>query len=254
MQDGSLRKIRMALPEVHEKSDEKYPVLYLFDGQNIFDREDSFAGVLWDVEEAVEKLVSRKIIGPLIVAAIDNAGEKRLDEYGPWPFKDRMYSSEGKGGEFAAFFTEKVIPLVEEKYPVSRKRRDRYLAGSSMGGLMTAYMGAKYPALFSALGVFSLASWVSEKPFLEMLYEEGDFRETRIFLQVGTEESRDEKTGVDIAGSQTYVDNTLNYLRALLARGADYNEISLHIAVGKTHNEEVWASFMPRFLEWLQEK
>ncbi|MFH5837012.1 alpha/beta hydrolase [Proteiniclasticum sp. C24MP] len=254
MHDARLRKIRIALPEDNQPG-EKYPVLYLFDGQNIFDKKDSFAGVTWDVENAVEKLVREKIIKPLIIVAIDNAGENRLDEYGPWPFKDEIYSSEGKGNEFAAFLVEELIPQVEEKYPISRNREDRFLAGSSMGGLITAYIGAKYPEIFSSLGVFSLASWVSEKPFLKMLNEEGDFKDMRFFIQVGTEESRDEKTGkVDIENSQIYVDNTLNYLRALLERGADYSRISLTIAVGKTHHEEVWASFMPQFLKWLHDK
>lgn len=254
MHDGSSRKIRVALP-TEMKPFETYPVLYLFDGQNVFDKADSFAGVIWDVEKAADQLVREKVIKPLILVAIDNAGDKRLDEYGPWPFEDELYSSLGQGGEFAAYFAEKIIPLVEDRYPIKRRREDRALAGSSMGGLMTAYIGTKYPELFSALGVFSLASWVSEKPFLAMVHEEGNFRDMRFFLQVGTEESRDAETGkVDIEDSQIYVNNTLNYLRALLERGAEYKGVSLNIAVGKTHNEEVWAGFMPQFLEWLSEK
>ncbi|HSR04616.1 MAG TPA: alpha/beta hydrolase-fold protein [Proteiniclasticum sp.] len=252
MNDARLRKVRILLPEDYKQSNEKYPVLYMFDGQNVFDEEDSFGGVTWGVQESVEKLVKEKKIRPLIIVAIDNAGEKRLDEYGPWAFSDDTYSSEGKGKEFAAFFVETFIPIMEEKYPISTDKRSRYLAGSSMGALITAYIGTKYPELFSSLGLFSLASWVSEKEFLKMIHKEGNFSETRFFIQVGTEESRGEKSGkVEIESSQKYVDNTLRFIRAVILRGADAHQMSVNIAVGKTHNEEAWASFMPQFLTWL---
>ena len=252
MNDDHLRKVRILLPEDYERSSEKYPVLYMFDGQNVFDEEDSFGGVTWGVKETVENLVNEKKIRPLIIIALDNAGEKRLDEYGPWAFSDDTYSSEGKGKEFAAFFVESFIPIMEEKYPILTDRSSRYLAGSSMGALITAYLGAKYPKLFSSLGIFSLASWVSEKEFLKMIHKEADFRETRFFIQVGTEESRGEKSGkVEIESSQKYVDNTLRFIKAVILRGADAHHMSVNIAVGKTHNEEAWASFMPQFLLWL---
>lgn len=252
MNDDRLRKVRILLPEDYERSSEKYPVLYMFDGQNVFDEEDSFGGVTWGVKETVEKLVNEKKIRPLVIIALDNAGEKRLDEYGPWTFSDDTYSSEGKGKEFAAFFVENFIPIMEEKYPILTDRSSRFLAGSSMGALITAYIGTKYPKLFSSLGIFSLASWVSEKEFLKMIHKEGDFRETRFFIQVGTEESRGEKSGkVEIESSQKYVDNTLRFIKAVILKGADAHHMSVNIAVGKTHNEEAWASFMPQFLLWL---
>lgn len=252
MNDGLFRKVRILLPEDYERSNEKYPVLFMFDGQNVFDEEDSFGGVTWGVQQSAEKLVKDNKIRPLIIVAIDNAGEKRLDEYGPWAFSDDTYSSEGKGKEFAVFFAETFIPLMEEKYPISTDRKSRYLAGSSMGAMITAYIGTKYKELFSSLGLFSLASWVSEREFLDMLHGEGDFRETRFFIQVGTEESRGEKSGkVEIESSQKYVDNTLRFIREVILRGADPHNMSVNIAVGKTHNEEAWASFMPQFLTWL---
>lgn len=252
MNDDRPRKVRILLPEDYERSGEKYPVLYMFDGQNIFDEEDSFAGATWRVQETVENLVKEKKIRPLIIIALDNAGERRLDEYGPWTFSDDTYSSEGKGKEFAEFYAETFIPIMEGKYPILTDKESRYLAGSSMGALMTAYIGTNYPEMFSSLGIFSLASWVSEKEFLEMIYIEGDFSETRFFIQVGTEESRGEKSGkVEIESSQKYVDNTINFIRAAILKGADAHNMSVNIAVGKTHNEEAWASFMPQFLMWL---
>ncbi len=255
MYDDSLRKVRVALPEDYKRSGEQYPVVYLFDGQNVFDKEDSFAGVIWDVQKSMENLVKEKKIEPMIIVAIDNAGENRLDEYGPWAFSDDLYSSNGSGEKFAVCFVETILPLLEKRYPIAAEMEKRYLAGSSMGGLITAYIGTKYPERFSSLGIFSLASWVSEKEFLETIYKEGDFSKTRFFIQVGTEESRDEQSGkVEIGKSQKYVDNTLNYLRAILSRGANMDNISLNIAVGKTHNEEVWASFIPQFLMWLSRK
>lgn len=252
MQDGRPRKVRVALPEDYDESDRAYPVLFMFDGQNLFDEEDSFAGTVWGVDRALDHLIREGKAEPMIIVGIDNKGEERLDEYGPWAFQVERYSSRGEGKDFARYFIEHMIPELEQRYRLSCSPRDRFLAGSSMGGLITAYIGTRYRGMFSSLGIFSISSWVSEKEFLRMIKEEGDFSQTRFFIQVGTEEVRDEISGkVDFAASQRYIESTLDFIRSLAASGGRISDMSIHIGAGKTHNEAAWSSYMPDFIQWL---
>ena len=254
MPDSTLRKVRVALPDDYRESDEIYNVLYMFDGQNLFDEEDSFAGEIWNVHNALDTLVKEKKIRPMVIIGIDNGGESRLDEYGPWPFKDEFYSSRGEGDLFAEYFVQTLLPLMEEKYRVSREKNGRFIAGSSMGALITAYVVTKFKDVFSSAGIFSLASWVSEKPFLQMLMDEGSYDDLRFFVQVGTEETRLTDGNPDYADSQEYINNSLNFLKAVLLKGANIDNICVRIGAGKTHNESAWAGYMPEFLLWLNER
>lgn len=251
MLSGEKRRVRLLLPE-QVKDGEKVPVLYMFDGQNLFEKEDAFGGVTWGVQEALKALLERKDAVPMAVVGIDNAKENRLDEYGPWPFTVENHSSAGEGDIFAKDFIERILPLLEKEYPLKTEREYRALAGSSMGGLMTAYIGAKYPEIFGTLGVFSLASWVSEEPFLEMLETEGEFRNARIFLQVGTEEEREAEGKVEYEHSQTYIDNSMRFLKKALKKGASLEDLVIKIGAGKTHNEGAWASYMEEFIQYVQ--
>ncbi|SFO11339.1 alpha/beta hydrolase [Proteiniclasticum ruminis] len=251
MLSGEKRRVRLLLPE-RLKAGEKVPVLYMFDGQNLFEKEDAFGGVTWGVQEALEALIDRQEALPMAVVGIDNAGACRLDEYGPWPFIVENYSSAGEGGNFAKHFIERILPLLEKEYPLKTEREYRALAGSSMGGLMTSYIGATYPEMFGTLGVFSLASWVSEEPFIEMLEKEGEYRNARIFLQVGTEEEREAEGKVDYEHSQTYIDNSMRFLKKALKKGASLEDLMVKIGAGKTHNEGAWASYMEEFIQYVQ--
>lgn len=254
MADNSLRKVRVALPDDYKASGEIYPVLYMFDGQNLFDVEDSYAGVVWNVHEAMDSLVKEKKMRPMVIIGIDNASGSRLDEYGPWPFRDKAYASRGEGNVFAEHFVHCLLPLLEERYPISCEKNGRFVAGSSMGALISAYITTRYKEVFSSAGIFSLASWVSEKPFLQMIMEEGSYENLRFFIQVGTEESYLEDGTPDYAASQKYINNSLNFIEAILRRGARVDNIRMNIGAGKTHNEGAWAEYMPEFLLWLDEE
>lgn len=251
MPDKSLRKVRVALPDDYRESGESYPVLYMFDGQNLFEEEDSFAGTVWNVHGAMDRLLKEKKISPMVVIGIDNGGDSRLDEYGPWPFSDEVYSSRGEGDVFADFFVKTFLPLLEEKYRISRDKNERFIAGSSMGALISAYIATKYKDVFSSAGIFSLASWVSEEPFLQLIMEEGRYEHFRFFVQVGTEETRLEDGKPDYAASQMYINNSLRFLKAVLLKGAKIENINMNIGAGMTHNEGAWAGYMSEFLLWL---
>lgn len=253
MPDRTMRKIRIALPDDYRESDKIYPVLYMFDGQNLFEEKDSFAGTVWNVHGAMDRMVKEKNMSPMVIIGIDNGGDSRLDEYGPWPFRDEEYSSRGEGDLFADFFVQTLLPQMEAKYRISKERKGRFIAGSSMGALITAYIVTKYKDVFSTAGIFSLASWVSEKPFLEMLMNVGSYENTRFFLQVGTEENRLEDGKPDYDESQKYINNSLNFLKAVILKGANISDICVNIGAGNTHNEGAWAGYMPEFLLWLDE-
>lgn len=251
MDNGEKKRVRLLLPE-KKTAEERFPVLYMFDGQNLFEEEDAYGGVTWGLREALEKLMEERKALPMAIVGFDNAGPHRLDEYGPWPFQVDAYTSDGSGAAFSSFLVHQIIPELEAKFPLMDDKEGRALAGSSMGGLMTAYTGAAYPDVFSSLGVFSLASWVSEEPFLKMLEEQGDYRGARIFLQVGTEEERGVDGKVEYAHSQTYIDNSMRFVKKALKIGASLEDLEIHIGAGKTHNEGAWASYMEEFLQFIQ--
>lgn len=252
MYDGKQRRIRVVLPDEYHETDMSYPVLFMFDGQNLFDVADSFAGTVWGVQDALEAQMLSDQAAPMIIIGIDNKSDGRLDEYGPWPFQSEQHSSNGGGKVFAEYFIKDLIPELENRFRISKSPKERFLAGSSMGALITAYIGTTYKDSFSSLGIFSISSWVSEKEFLDMLKTEGDFSNTRFFIQVGTEEVREEETGkVDYMESQKYIENTLNFIKAAAGRGACMERMSIHMGAGKTHNEAAWASYMDAFIKWL---
>ena len=135
------RRVRVLLPkDYHKETWATYPVLYLHDGQNVFYSREAFAGYSWKLIPTIKQNID---LPKMIIVGIDNHGEKRLDEYGPWqsdlPTEGR---AGGDGMAYADWVVNTVKPFIDHKYRTKPGRQNTLLAGSSMGGLITAYMGA----------------------------------------------------------------------------------------------------------------
>lgn len=244
------RRIRVYLPDNYSSTTENYPVLYLHDGQNVFYDKESFSGYSWRVIENIEANTN---IPKIIVVAIDNANEKRLDEYGPWKTEDKrrfeLSDCGGDGKKYAEWLVKTVKPWVDQNYRTLTDFSNSLLAGSSMGGLITSYIGSKYPDVFGHLGIFSLASWFSEKTFLKFINDHPLNNHTKVYVQVGTDEGYETAHLINqTLMSQSYVDVTLRYVNTLLSQGLSNHQIMLKINCGETHTEKSWADHMGEFL------
>lgn len=251
--DGKDRQIRVILPENYQTSGHKYPVLYMFDGQNLFNPEDSFAGTTWGVREALEKLISEGKAEPMILVGIDHADEMRLTEYSPWNLVFRDCHIEGEGAIFSEFLIRKLIPMLEEKYPIKPGKAGRTLAGSSMGALISSYIALKYPDHFSAFGIFSLCSWVNKDAFTLFLRTQAEYTDAQFFVQVGGREGYDSNTDThDIQVSQSYLKDSRDFVEDLKELGVPDSHITFKVGEEDWHSESSWKKYMPEFLEWIQ--
>ncbi len=250
--NGMKRKVRVLLPNDYKSSGRKYPTLYMFDGQNVFSGR-AYTGVSWGVKEALEELLGQGLIEPMVVIAFDHAEEMRMSEYSPGNLTLGGQEVEGEGTIFSEFMIGKLIPWLEEKYPLKAEPSARALAGSSMGGLMTAYTAMKHPGVFSAYGIFSLCSWVNREAFTAFCKAHPVDPDGRFFVQVGTREGLNAKTGEeDRAVSEAYLKDSLAFVDGLLEKGVTEENIRLIRAEGDWHSEIAWRKYMPEFLYWLR--
>lgn len=245
------RRIRILLPkDYHENLEKSYPVLYMFDGQNVFHSKEAYAGHSWKV---IPHLKQNPQIPDLMIVAIDNDGEQRLNEYTPWPMNpsevEKTQQIGGLGQAHAKWLVEAVKPFVDRHYRTQTVKERTFLAGSSLGGLMTAYIGAAYPTVFGVLGVFSLASWVNDQAFLDYLTHHPLESDTKVYLQVGTQEGNDEDQAFTERNvNQMYLDSSLWYYQTLLRTDHPLDNIWFRIQADETHSEEYWALHFGEFL------
>lgn len=249
------RTIRIWLPDGYKKDTRhRYPVLYMHDGQNLFEKHTAAYGEIWDVQGAMHKLMQEHIFRGGIVVGIDNARSvKRMDEYSPWVNEnvDELGSHHPMGGEgeaYARFIVETLKPQVDARYRTLPNRRHTGVAGSSMGGFISLYMGARYPHIFSMVGAFSTAVWFKEDALHESLRSMDLRYPVRWYLDVGTKETSNPKIS-DF--DRVYVQGTKDVRAQLLEIGVPESSIRMVIEDGAIHNEKDWARRLPNALRWL---
>jgi predicted alpha/beta superfamily hydrolase len=188
---GNQRDVLVYLPRGYRPlSRRRYPVLYLHDGQNVFDAATSFAGVEWGVDETAERLIKEGLIEPLIIVAVANRGEERIHEYAPTPGvidakAKRKKRSKGLARKYGHFLIDELKPYIDRKYRTNPDAEFTGLGGSSLGGLVTLAIGILYPHAFSRLMVMSPSIWwdnfaiyrlvdsIEQKPLLKIWLDTG---------------------------------------------------------------------------------
>jgi len=151
---NTTRRIWIYLPPDYVSSRKKYPVLYMHDGQNLFDDKTSFAGE-WQIDEALDKIY-QETGKSAIVVGIDNGGEKRMEELSP--FKNEKYGG-GNGENYMRFIVETLKPYIDGNFRTKPGRKHTILGGSSLGALISVYGGVKHPGTFGKILAFSNAFW-----------------------------------------------------------------------------------------------
>jgi len=197
---GNRRDILVYLPRGYRRFlGRRYPVLYLHDGQNVFDAATSFAGAEWGVDETAERLIRAKLIEPLIIVAVANMGEERVHEYAPTrgiidAKARRKKRSKGLAGHYAEFLAEELKPYIDRKYRTKTDPEFTGLGGSSFGGLVTLAIGILYPHIFRRLMVMSPSIWWDNFVIYRLVDSIEQKPPSKIWLDTGTAEPGWEQT------------------------------------------------------------
>ncbi|MHA6727253.1 alpha/beta hydrolase [Chryseobacterium sp. A301] len=230
------RRIWIYLPPSYTSSNKKFPVLYLHDGQNLFDKATSYAGE-WGVDETLNTL-SKEGYAESIVVGIDNGGEKRMDELSP--FKNEEYKAGGSGDEYLAFVVETLKPYIDSHYRTKASRKNTTLGGSSLGALISVYGGVKYPDTFGNILAFSSAFWFNREPLMTYIKEsDHSLRKQRYYFIEGEKESFD--MGKD----------TSKVITLLKEKGVKTKNVFYKVHPDGKHNEAYWNREFPGAYKWL---
>lgn len=179
------RRVSVYLPPDYQRDAQKrFPVLYLQDGQNLFDPQTSFAGTAWGVDKTAQQLILQKKIPPLLIVGIDNTGEQRLDEYTPTPTRGRG----GKAEAYGKMLIEELKPFIDQHYRTLPAREFTGLGGSSLGGLVSLHLGLQRHDVFSRLAVISPSLWWGNGSILREVEALPQRLPLRIWLDIGGRE------------------------------------------------------------------
>jgi predicted alpha/beta superfamily hydrolase len=227
-------------PGYDEEPDRQYPVLYLHDGQNLFDPRTSFIpGRTWQMAETADAVIEAGEVEPLIIVGIANTGEHRIAEY--TPTRDWKMGG-GDANKYGDLLTQDLLPFISGTYRVRQGVENTGLGGSSLGGLVTLYLGLKYSDIFGKLAVMSPSVWWNHKSIVGYVNETASKlrRHPRIWLDVG-----------DAEGRRTLAD--AEYLERRLKAGGWQLERDLHFepVAGGTHDEASWARRVGPMLRFL---
>jgi predicted alpha/beta superfamily hydrolase len=215
----------------------RFPVLYMHDGQNVFDGATAYiAGKEWEADEAAERLIEEGRIEPLIIVAVDNGGMARADEYLPTVHR-------GHGGrldQYARMLIEEVKPWADETFRTRPGREDTGIAGSSFGGIASLWIGLTHSDVFGKIAALSTSVNFDDEQILRFVAALPGKPEAMIWTDMGT----DEGPGQIKAGRR---------LRdALVAKGwEEGRDLAYLEAEGEPHNEVAWSKRMPAILEFL---
>ena len=191
---GNQRDVLVYLPRGYRPlSGRRYPVLYLHDGQNVFDAATSFSGVEWSMDETAERLIKESLIEPLIIVAVANTGEERIHEYAPTrgvidARAKRKKRSKGLARKYGHFLTDELKPYIDRKYRTKPDAEFTGLGGSSLGGLATLGIGILYPHAFGRLMVMSPSIWWDDFAIYRLVDSIEQKLPLKIWLDTGTAE------------------------------------------------------------------
>jgi enterochelin esterase-like enzyme len=240
------RFLRVWLPPGYDdapNASRRYPVLYLNDGQNLFESATSFNGVEWQVDETADRLIREVVIPPLIIVGIDNTGKSRIREYMPHrslhPIMMRAH-----GTRYPSFLFKEVIPFIARNYRVAAGPENTGLGGSSLGALIALYTAAVRPGTIGRLLLESPSLWASNRQLIRQSRGVKRWPE-RVYLATGTAEAgRKDK-------DQSVVDDVRELAAILHRAGLDDTHLKLVIDEGAAHNEASWAKRFPEALAFL---
>jgi predicted alpha/beta superfamily hydrolase len=225
------RRIWIYLPASYAHSKKNYPVLWMHDGQNVFEDSSSFSGE-WGVDEALDTLGPK--YGEMIVVAVDHGGEKRFNEYSPYGAEK---FGKGEGDAYVDFLVKTLKPYIEKHYRTIKKASGNYIAGSSMGGIISLYAILKYPDQFGGAGILSPAFWITPG-IKDDVRKYGSKVKGKLYFYAGKMES------------ETMVQDMLAVFDEM--QKCSKAKMKSVIRDDGKHNESTWRKEFPLFYKWIR--
>lgn len=225
------RKIWMYLPFDYSTTTKRYPVIYMHDGQNVFDEFTSGFGE-WGVDEFLDTF--KKNMKTCIIVAIEHGADKRMKEYNPYEF--RKYGK-GEGDKYVRFIAETLKPYIDKNFRTIKNRNNTLIAGSSMGGLISLYAVIRYPNVFGGAGFFSPAFWTAPGLDNDIKKLSASFN-PKLFFYAGGKESD------EMIPDMKHIEQLIK----AYAPNAIIKEITDQHA---SHNEIAWKHYFPAFYNWI---
>lgn len=229
------RRIWLYLPEGYEGSQDSFPVVYLQDGQNLFDVRTAFAGE-WKVDESLDSLAK---LGrqQAIVVGVDNGGARRIDEYTPW--RHPVHGG-GQGEDYVEFIVGELKPYVDQQFRTRKDARNTAIGGSSLGGLISLYAALRHPDVFGNVIAFSSSFWFSDSIYRKETYVSSPSGDVpRLYLIAGA-----------LEGGQQ-VGDMYRFRDSLLVWGWPEQSVFAEHHPDGRHNEAYWAREFPDAYSWL---
>lgn len=233
------RNVYVYLPDqLGDDPDARFPVLYMFDGHNVFFDSDATYGKSWGMKDYMDETGT-----PLIIVAVEcNHGRNyaRLKEYSPFTFNDPKFGRiVGKGRRYMDWLVNTLKPMIDSRYPTLPEREATFIAGSSMGGLMSLYAALDYNGAFSRAACLSPSLWVHPRKSLRMIERARIAPDTCIYFDYGTQEMGNHPKNTEVLCAAC---------SALLHKGVD---LTFRLVPGGTHSEESWAQRVPVMMKCL---
>lgn len=242
------RNILVYLPPGYESNtQERYPVLYMHDGQNLFDGATSFIpGKEWRMDETANRLILSGDIRPLIIVGIYNAGAERLNEY--TPTATTRFQQAGKADAYGKMLVEELKPLIDGTYRTMKGAMDTAIGGSSLGGLVSLYLAMKHPHVFGKALVVSPSIWWDDRFLIKHVQALKARPRLQVWLDMGTQEGDPKSAPRNVTDARLLRD-------ALIGKGWRENlDLKYLEAEGALHDEAAWGARVEPMLCFLFSK
>lgn len=234
-QFGRTRRIWVYLPADYDTTSKHYPVLYMHDGQNLFDKATSSSEKEWNVDEALNKLFEEDGQESIIVIGIEHDQQYRNEEYAPWVNDEH---GGGRGEDYARFIVETLKPYVDQHLRTKPQRQFTGIAGSSLGGIISIYTGLEYPETFGMIGAISPVVWFNPE-ILDYVDSRSYTQDTRIYFVTSKLEGSSVIGGI----------NTM--YESLLEQGHKPENVKKMLTEQGNHSETYFSNRFPDMYQWL---
>jgi predicted alpha/beta superfamily hydrolase len=238
------RDVWVYLPPGYAASAKRYPVLYMHDGNNLFDADRAFMGQEWHVDETAERMIRAGELPPLIIVGVGNTSA-RMDEYTWVPAEIDGKVAGGQGAQYARFLISELKPMIDRTYRTLPDRENTGVMGSSLGGLVSLYLARHHGDVFGKIGAMSPSVWWKDRAVLDEVA--GMRADHRVWLDFGTREGSGDETQARLR-----LENARELSRRFEARGYRHERnLAFMEDAGAGHNEAAWARRMPNALRFL---
>jgi len=233
------RRAYIYLPDsYHKNPDQRYPVLYMFDGHNVFFDSDATYGKSWGMNKFMRKSKKQLII---VAVECNHEGNGRLVEYSPFSYEnDYMGKIKGKGNVYMQWLVHFLKPYIDSHYRTLPDRMNTAICGSSMGGLMALFAVCQYNSIFGKAACLSPSLWVDMKQSSEMIQKAKMLPDTNIYLDYGEKELSNHGDNRSALGAA---------LTLLLEKNVN---LAFRIIPGGEHCEASWEKQIPIFMQTLE--